>query len=971
VPKWAQPPLPARFADTESDPFVGRHLARESLGEAWTRVEHGQRQAVFIGGEPGSGKSRLAAETARALHREGAAVLLGTTTRDLGYPYQPLVEVLDQVLLDAEPGGLADVMPGDAAELLRITPNVRRHGPDLAEPEVSDHEYRRELFDSYAGLFRNLARIRPVALILEDLHWSSAPTRHLLSHVIDTIEDSPVLVIGTMRNSAPDRSDGLGAVIAELHRHSGVARIDLGGLDVSEIESYLVARGAGAPGRLGRAAMLLRDQTGGNPLFLREIWGEMAKSGGLAALEKGRLSPGLSIKDALERPLGLLSDQAVESVELAAILGASFEVRDLAAATGWERGQVLASLDEAVAFGLIQVDSGAARFAFRHALIRNTILDRLAPFRAASLHLRLGEALESRYEANPSLAPLLARLYEGAEALGSEEKIAHYNAESARQAEQGLAYEEAALFWERAAEGSEQEQRAEDLLMCSARNHLLAGEFPEARRLFSQLHESRDPRTCLAAAIGFEDASWRPGLDGRSALRMLSAAMDAIDHDPTDPLYVQALASLGRAHAFVGDLDGAEPLTSEALRLARSLGDEQLIAYALQSTLHRFWSIPGPEEVAVQAAAELHEIGVRTRDYDLAGPAGAYTGFSAYMSGDMGLWAAGWDDLSLAVDKTGQPFWKWVQGCFEHCHHFMRGEFLEAEAAAERNRELGLGFGSDDTDGPYGIQMYMVKRETGRLDAIRPLISGDPAVDGTWAPGLLALYTELRMAESTRNLFWDLVRDLPETDRRSAVWPALVAFLAEAAIYLGDIQALEAVEPLVSQYAGLNLPVGLSVGVFGSADRYLAGIAAGLGRLDEAEDLFETALAMDVQTGSVVHQAETLARLTVFMREQREDLGRAAEYESEARALAEPRSHMRVVHMLDQEMPYPNLPDGLTPREVDVLGLLVEGSSNREIGERLHISSNTAANHVRSILVKTGSANRTAAAMYAAERDLI
>jgi DNA-binding NarL/FixJ family response regulator len=89
----------------------------------------------------------------------------------------------------------------------------------------------------------------------------------------------------------------------------------------------------------------------------------------------------------------------------------------------------------------------------------------------------------------------------------------------------------------------------------------------------------------------------------------------------------------------------------------------------------------------------------------------------------------------------------------------------------------------------------------------------------------------------------------------------------------------------------------------------------------------------------------------------------------EARAVAVPIGQTRVVDLVDSLLA--TGPDGLTGREVEVLRLLAEGLSNRAIGERLYISTNTAANHVRSILIKTGAANRTQAAMYAADHELL
>jgi len=125
---------------------------------------------------------------------------------------------------------------------------------------------------------------------------------------------------------------------------------------------------------------------------------------------------------------------------------------------------------------------------------------------------------------------------------------------------------------------------------------------------------------------------------------------------------------------------------------------------------------------------------------------------------------------------------------------------------------------------------------------------------------------------------------------------------------------------------------------------------------------------MDRRMGSVVHVTETLARQALFAasRGRTEDARRLAD---EARAIAAPIGQTRIVELVDSLLT--TGPDGLTDREVEVLRLLAEGLSNRAIGERLYISTNTAANHVRNILIKTGATNRTQAAMYAADHELL
>jgi DNA-binding CsgD family transcriptional regulator len=204
-----------------------------------------------------------------------------------------------------------------------------------------------------------------------------------------------------------------------------------------------------------------------------------------------------------------------------------------------------------------------------------------------------------------------------------------------------------------------------------------------------------------------------------------------------------------------------------------------------------------------------------------------------------------------------------------------------------------------------------------------------------------------------------------------AQWPMELAFMVEAALELGNREAVHALRPYVSRYGGKNLVAGQFVALFGSADRYLARMAALDGDDAATERHFGVALEMDRRMGAVVHVTETLARhaLVAGSRGRAEEARRLAD---EARALAAPIGQTRIVELVDPLLTVDlQGPDGLTDREVEVLRLLAEGLSNRAIGQRLYISTNTAANHVRSILIKTGATNRTQAAMYAADHELL
>jgi len=195
------------------------------------------------------------------------------------------------------------------------------------------------------------------------------------------------------------------------------------------------------------------------------------------------------------------------------------------------------------------------------------------------------------------------------------------------------------------------------------------------------------------------------------------------------------------------------------------------------------------------------------------------------------------------------------------------------------------------------VQMYMVQREAGRLDAVRPLITGYESPTERWAPGLLALYTELGLVAPTRQLLQWLLERYTETDPDSGDWPIRLVFMVEAATWLEDKPTARRLRPLMAEYAGLNLLGGSFIAVFGSADRYL-------GRLDSLldtgspEDRFAAAFDLDVRTEAPLHQAETLAAHAAHLQRTGKDMAKARQLTEQALSIAEPRGLRRIAGML-------------------------------------------------------------------------
>lgn len=964
---WS-PPLPARLAAARHLPLVGRRPELETFDRVWDEVTAGRRQVVLVGGEPGAGKTRLVAEVAGTLAEHGVSVLVGTCDLDAGVPYRPFAEMLDHLFSSAPAGSLAPAVDAGGPELRRLSAHVVRHGSGLDATAPPVGEVRRELFDSVVRLLGALAGARPVAMVLDDVHWAQMPTLALLAHVVQSCADLPLLVVATFRTNAPDRSDEVAARLADLHRLEGVRRLDLGGLDTEAIAEYLRLRAGLAPAEARAPAALLRDRTGGNPFFLRELWADIERRGGVTALRRSRGVPA-SIGDTLSARLAGLGRELRGVIEVAAVLGDPFDLTTLLATSDAGRDETLAQVDAALAVGLVEaLDAERGRYSFVHELARQAVIDRMAPSRRSMLHARAADALE-RQAPQPALVPRLAQHALAAHAAGYQERALRYAREAGLLAERSLAFEDAAVWFERAASLPECEVPvAVELLLAAANNYIRACDFTRARVIYERLTTGTPPTVRLEAAIGYEDASWRPGMVGMRAADLLVGAIDECPYDEDDERYVRGLGSLARALALAGDTQRAGEVSERAIALARRSGSRGALLHALTTSL---WHGTAPDvaDRQHQRAAAAYRLARECRDFETLGAAVNFGATVAYLLGLPDELEKSIAESQRAAEATGQPYYRHVHECLSQAAAYLRGDFAEAEQWAEATLRDAETPADDMTDGPHGVQIFMIRRATGQLERFRPYLDGEEAFTGRWVPGLLALYTELGLEHGIRRALRHLtLRDLA-AHTEEAQWPMELAFMAEGALAVGDVEAIRALRPFVARFEGRNLVSGTLIATFGSADRLLARFEAACGAPERAAGYFARALEMDRRMRSTVQVAETLAH-HARVEAAAGSAATARRLADEARALATPIGQGRVLRLLEDLGPA-DAPDGLTGRELDVLRLLADGLSNQEIGTRLHISGNTAANHIRSILMKTGAANRTQAATYAAQRDLL
>jgi DNA-binding CsgD family transcriptional regulator len=275
--------------------------------------------------------------------------------------------------------------------------------------------------------------------------------------------------------------------------------------------------------------------------------------------------------------------------------------------------------------------------------------------------------------------------------------------------------------------------------------------------------------------------------------------------------------------------------------------------------------------------------------------------------------------------------------------------------------------------------MFAIRRAQGRLAEVAPvlrLLSGT-VPDGraaeqpsVWRPGLAALRAELGLLDEAAAVLHELAGDGFAAVPRDAMWPACLAYLAETCIAVGDPDAAARLVTELAAFSGTNLTAAFTIS-FGPADRLLAALSDLCGRPSAADRAFAAALALAERSRSPLWTAEVLFdHAAMLSRRGAGDTAAALRRRAEQLAATIGMGwRRRPVHPGRGRAALPAtphvLPAGLSAREAEVLRWVAAGLSNQQVSERLHISQNTVANHVRAILRKTGCANRTQAAAYA------
>ena len=607
--------LPERLRELPATAYVGRVAERERLTELWEQARDGSLCVALMAGEAGVGKTRLSTNLALEARGEGATVLYGRCDEDLGVPYQPWVQALGHLVIEAPQSVLDAHVERFGGDLARLIPAVRDRVRELPSPRESDPETERYLlYAAVAGLLEGAGEQEPLLLILDDLHWADSPTLSLLRHLVTAGSSIPVMVVGTYRDSDLSRDHPLTALLAALHREQGVERIKLTGLDSEEVLALMEAAAGHDMDTDGRAlAEEITRETAGNPFFAGEVLRHLTESGAIVQADDGRwrlvgdladLGLPQSVREVIGQRVERLGSDARTALSAAAVIGRDFDLDLLVAVVDLPEARVLDLLDEGVSASLLQENRDrAGRFTFSHALVEHALYEDLGATRRARLHKRVAEALEQQCGDEPGeRLGELAGHWAAAVISSDTAKAIHYARRAAERALEQLAPDDAARWYRKALELHGQASsgnRCErcDLLIGLGEAQRQTGN-PEFRRTLldaAQLAQDLKDADLLCRAVLANTRGFTSQAGAVDSERVQTQEATALALPDGDPRRARVLALLASELHYAGEPSRCRELAAEAIEIARAAGDRAALAHTLSLAT---WAIAAPDTLA-------------------------------------------------------------------------------------------------------------------------------------------------------------------------------------------------------------------------------------------------------------------------------------------------------------------------------------------------------------------------------------
>ena len=411
--------------------LIGREADLTALQALIEQAKRGERQVALIGGEAGIGKSRLVAETKTYAANQGFVLLQGNCFQaDRAFPYAPFLDLLRACFSRSSPLTRHDELTSFAQEFSRFLPDVAalipEHTPLVVPSSRDPQQEQRRLFALLLHFFTQLATRQPLLFIVEDLHWSDESSLELLLYLARGCRHLPILFALTYRSD--EVSPELRHYLAEFDREHLAQDFFLQRLARADVDAMLQAIFAMHQAVHTGLVESMYQLTEGNPFFIEEVLKSLIATGEITSREgvwertlligTHTRHPSIprSVQDAVYQRTKQLSAPARHVLTLAAVAGRRFDFTILQQVMHADEPHMLAFMKELVAAQLV-VEEAADQFAFRHAFTRQAVYSELLAGQRRALHRTIAETIEqdtpSSSVLDAQLVDLAYHFYEG------------------------------------------------------------------------------------------------------------------------------------------------------------------------------------------------------------------------------------------------------------------------------------------------------------------------------------------------------------------------------------------------------------------------------------------------------------------------------------------------------------------------------------------------------------------------------
>lgn len=853
--------------------FIGRSSELSRAREAVDSAAAGRPTFLTVAGDPGIGKTRLAEEVISYAELRGFTRAIGRCLEDEGAPaFWPWQQALRSLVEQCDGDEIRDALGVNGPVMARILPEVGAviAGVEPAPVPADPGQARFQLFDAIAAFLRRLSSIRPLLVLLEDIHWADEPSLKLLQFIASASDRERQLVIGTYRDVELGRHHPLSGAMAELAKSDRAVRISLSGLDHEEIVEMVRSLGGGEVSE--DLVSEIESRTEGNPFFIAEVIRLVGESGDGSwefAVPQG-------VREVLGHRLNQLDEETNKTLAMAAVIGREFQLSLLESAAGNMADDVLDAIVEAEEAGLVaELAEQEGLYAFSHALVRETLYQELSTARRAMLHRKVAGAIEEMYKGRLELhlAELAHHLLKSS-APEAAARAVDFLIQAGVYSLSVFAYEDAVKNSKTALEaielagieGGEEECRVLTLLGDALWRQR---EGDEAKKYLNRALE-------IARRRGRWDDFARALLlvPGRTA--GFGFVLDAIDE-----LVVEAIGNLGKDEVVLR----SRLLSLRVSTMAQVEGDVRSVCaeragYAEEALLLADQTGDAVARVEARAVCAIHlaspdrtaerkvwadgiiAISTEAGDWD-----GVIQGLmiriaTHYELAEIAEARSGIDSMASIVNSDKPLARRWMLNIIRGLDAQLTGRLKEAEECAAANMRLGKA--SDPHEGLKTIAIVALTNvllaAQGRQQEIAILYAAGARgykssllLRGPVAP-LIDIYAQVGEFEKAREWLDALRRQnyFIESDHQ---WLSNMTYLASAVAKLGDKDAAKTVYERLSSYADRFAVIGSGVACLGSTQRPLGQLAATLGDADLARSHFESGISANRSAGARPYEA--------------------------------------------------------------------------------------------------------------------